>query len=199
MPLSNKVPGFIHRTLSIRKNSQTKKSRRSAPLLIVGIVLLAAVGFSVSVESRRGGWLWKSQPGVSPSKSEPAKDSTGTTAHSLNPKHSVASDPMLAPFAPTVTASKVDSLLVDVDLDGKADPGDKLKYTVTIGATGEDATGVTLTDTVDPNTTFEAGSLRTTPLARHDSYTATGNVRISIPAPVVLTNDADPDGVGPAI
>src|SRR6185369_13527363 len=106
---------------------------------------------------------------------------------------------MLAPFAPTVTATKTDSLFTDVDNDTNADPGDTLKYTVTINATGEDATGVTFTDTVDHNTTFVPGTLQTTPLARNDSYTATGNVRISVPAPGVLGNDSDPDGVGPAI
>ncbi|HEY3582719.1 MAG TPA: Ig-like domain-containing protein, partial [Pyrinomonadaceae bacterium] len=90
--------------------------------------------------------------------------------------------------------------MTDNDNDGKADPGDTLKYTVGINATGGDATGVTFTDTVDPNTTFVAGTLRTTPLARPDSYTATGNVEIQVPAGSgVLANDQDFDGVGPAI
>ena len=65
-----------------------------------------------------------------------------------------------------MTATKTDSLLVDNDIDLKADPGDTLKYTVVIGATGEDATGVTFTDTVDPNTAFVPGSIFTTPLAQ---------------------------------
>ena len=92
-------------------------------------------------------------------------------------------------LAPTVTASKTDSLFTDVDGDLQADPGDTLKYTVTINASGEDATGVTFTDTVDPNTAFVAGTLRATPVAVNDSYVATGNVRISVPAPGVLGND----------
>ncbi|HEY2964560.1 MAG TPA: Ig-like domain-containing protein, partial [Pyrinomonadaceae bacterium] len=105
----------------------------------------------------------------------------------------------MPPVAPTVTATKIDSLFTDVDLDGKADPGDTLKYTVVISASGEDATGVMFSDTVDPNTTFVAGTLMTTPLARNDSYSASGNIRITVAAPGVLANDSDPDGVGPAL
>ena len=93
-------------------------------------------------------------------------------------------------LAPTVTATKTDALFTDVDGDLQADPGDTLKYTVTISAAGEDATGVTFTDTVDPNTAFVAGSLTATPVAVNDSYAATGNVRISVPAGSgVLAND----------
>jgi Ca2+-binding RTX toxin-like protein len=98
-----------------------------------------------------------------------------------------------------VTATKTDTLLTDVDNDTKADPGDTLKYTVAIGATGMDAEGVTFNDTVDPNTTFVPGTVMTTPLARNDSYAATGNIRITVAAPGVLANDSDADGVGPAI
>ena len=100
---------------------------------------------------------------------------------------------------PTVTATKTDFLQVDNDLDLKADPGDTLRYTVVIGATGEDATGVSFSDTVDPNTTFVPGSLQTTPLARNDSFSASGNIRITVAAPGVLANDQDFDGVGPAL
>lgn len=91
--------------------------------------------------------------------------------------------------APAVTASKTDALFTDVDGDLQADPGDTLKYTVAISATGEDATGVTFSDTVDPNSAFVPGSLTATPVAVDDSYSATGNVRISISAPGVLGND----------
>ena len=91
--------------------------------------------------------------------------------------------------APTVTASKTDALFTDLDGDSLADPGDTLKYTVAITASGEDANGVTFSDTVDPNSAFVAGSLTATPVAVDDSYSATGNVRISIGAPGVLGND----------
>jgi hypothetical protein len=92
-------------------------------------------------------------------------------------------------LSPTVTASKTDSLFTDVDGDLQADPGDTLQYSVNINASGDDANGVSLTDTVDPNTTFVPGSLTATPVAVDDSYSALGNVRISVPAPGVLGDD----------
>jgi hypothetical protein len=94
-----------------------------------------------------------------------------------------------APMAPTVTATKTDSLFADADSDTQADPGDTIKYTVNISASGSDATGVTFTDNVDPNTTFVPGSLTATPVAVDDTYSALGNVRISVAAPGVLGND----------
>ncbi|HSS21263.1 MAG TPA: Calx-beta domain-containing protein [Pyrinomonadaceae bacterium] len=96
---------------------------------------------------------------------------------------------LFSPLAPIVSATKSDSLFTDVDGDLQADPGDTLKYTVNINSIGGDATGVTFTDTVDPNTAFVPGSLRATPVAVDDSYSATGNVRISVAAPGVLGND----------
>jgi Big-like domain-containing protein/Calx-beta domain-containing protein len=104
-------------------------------------------------------------------------------------RHRTAPLSLSSPLAPTVTASKADSLFTDVDGDLQADPGDTLKYTVNISASGEDATGVTFTDTVDPNTAFVAGTLRATPVAVDDTYAATGNIRISVAAPGVLGND----------
>ena len=91
--------------------------------------------------------------------------------------------------APSVVASKTDELFTDVDGDLQADPGDTLKYTVAISAMGEDATGLSFSDTVDPNSAFVPGSLTATPVAVDDGYSATGNVRISIGAPGVLGND----------
>jgi hypothetical protein len=84
-------------------------------------------------------------------------------------------------FAPTVTATKTDGLLTDIDADGKADPGDTLKYTVVIGSSLENATGVTFTDTVDANTNFLAGTLAASSVAVNDTFpvTVTGNVRIN--------------------
>src|SRR5215813_4380822 len=54
---------------------------------------------------------------------------------------------LTAPLAPTVTATKTDSLFADGDGDNQADPGDTIKYTVNISASGDTATGVTFTDT----------------------------------------------------
>jgi uncharacterized repeat protein (TIGR01451 family) len=98
-------------------------------------------------------------------------------------------------LVPTITATKADSLVIDADNDGKADPGDTLRYTVNIGATGEDATGVQFSDTVDPNTAFVAGTLAASSVAVNDTFpvTVTGNVRINsanLAAPFsVTTND----------
>ena len=96
---------------------------------------------------------------------------------------------------PSITATKRDTLTGDVNNDGIANPGDTLTYTVTITNNGTtDATDVVFTDTPDNNTTVVPGSVRATPIAVDDSYTATGNVRISAAAPGLLANDNDPEG-----
>ncbi len=100
-------------------------------------------------------------------------------------------------LAPLVTATKTDALAVDNDGDNNADPGDTLMYSVTITNSGSmDATGVVLSDTIDPNTTLVSGSLNTSPLAVDDAYAnAIGNTRFTINAVNgVLANDSDPDG-----
>src|ERR1041385_7194844 len=134
MPLDEKGPGFIRRTL--RKYSELTRTNRIATLLIAVVALTTAIAFSVSVNSRAGGWLRKSQPS-SPSKAaEPTKNSTAPLASASAHRPLGANAAMLAP---TVTATKADSLFTDGDNDAKADPGDTLKYTVTIGASGMDA------------------------------------------------------------
>jgi len=81
-------------------------------------------------------------------------------------------------YALTVTATKTDTL-VDSDSDGKADPGETIKYTVAINASGGDATGVTYTDTIDSNTTL-SGSVAVSPVGVDDTFpvTVVGNVSI---------------------
>ena len=98
-------------------------------------------------------------------------------------------------LAPGITATKTDMIFTDVDGDGRADPGDTLKYTVTINNGGTDATGLKFTDTLDPNLTLVGGSVNTSPIAVDDpGYTATGNVRITQSAASgLLVNDIDPD------
>lgn len=152
-------------------------------LSIAATVLLAVTAVVVSVHS--------SGP-RSARADNPAEKSRMNSQGDLKTKptaaaHSVAVP--LAPLAPIVTASKSDSLANDVDGDLQADPGDTLKYTVNLNSIGGDATGLTFTDTVDPNTMFVGGSLTATPVAVDDSYTATGNIRISVAAPGVLGND----------
>ena len=96
---------------------------------------------------------------------------------------------------PAITATKKDVLTGDVNGDGIANPGDTLTYTVKITNSGTtDATGVVFSDTPDGNTTLVPGSVTSTPIAVDDTYTATGNVRISVPAPGLLGNDSDPEG-----
>src|SRR5215217_633214 len=191
MPLDDNRPGFIRKTLNFRNRKFSKN--KSATLLIAFIALVTAIAFSVSVKSRSGQWLLGSQPSApSSSKPEPVQTSTSAPA-------SVASHRPLGPNAamlvPTVTATKTDALFTDVDVDGKADPGDTIKYTVNIGATGEDATGVQFSDTVDPNTAFVGGTLAASPVGVNDTFpvTVTGNVRInsaSLAAPFsVVSND----------
>src|ERR1051325_9739122 len=110
--------------ISFRKNSKlTKSTRHVLPLLIAGVALLAAVVFSVSVESRRGAWLWKAQPSTSPTDSGAAKVASKPNTHSnvLSTKSSLGPGPRLASsVAPVVTATKADSF-VGGDGDGKGD------------------------------------------------------------------------------
>jgi uncharacterized repeat protein (TIGR01451 family) len=110
-------------------------------------------------------------------------------------------DMSLAPLsAPLISATKTDALVADTNGDGTAGSGDTLRYTVQISNSGAAAAlGLMFADTIDPNTTLVNGSLKTTPLARNDSYNASGNIQISIPAPGLLSNDLDPDGNTPGL
>jgi uncharacterized repeat protein (TIGR01451 family) len=99
-----------------------------------------------------------------------------------------AFDPLSPPSA-VISATKTDSF-PDPNNDGQAEPGDTITYNVNVSNTGAtDATGVTFSDTIDPNTTFVPGSLKVSPLAFADSYNATKDVALTISAPGVLAND----------
>lgn len=98
---------------------------------------------------------------------------------------------------PTLAATKVDALTADGDMDGLADPGDTLTYTITITNPGGEALTVDLADAVDGNTTLVPGSVRATPIAKGDQYRTVGNVSLQVdgtPWPALLANDDDPDG-----
>ena len=102
-----------------------------------------------------------------------------------------------APQAVSITASKTDSILVDVDSDTNADPGDTLRYTIVVANSGStDALNTLFTDvTDDTEVTVVGGSLRATPIGTNDTYSVIGNTHITHPAGTgVLANDLDPDG-----
>lgn len=99
-------------------------------------------------------------------------------------------NPAAAPATTIVSATKADSWDDSATPDGKAEPGQTITYDVNVSNSGAaDATGVTFTDTIDPNTTLVPGSLRVSPLAFADSYSSTVNTPLSVAAPGVLVND----------
>ena len=106
----------------------------------------------------------------------------------------------LAPSAAVVITSPplVDSLQVDVDSDGKADPGDTLGYTLRVENTGDTtASNVALSLPLDANTSLVAGSVKATPMAANDTFSALGNTTLTIgTASGVLSNDIDPNDTG---
>jgi uncharacterized repeat protein (TIGR01451 family) len=64
--------------------------------------------------------------------------------------------------APAVSSTKTDTLFTDVDQDGAISPGDILLYIITIRNSGNTAaTGITLSDILDSNTTLVAGTVQT--------------------------------------
>ncbi|MCA1635797.1 MAG: cadherin-like domain-containing protein, partial [Acidobacteria bacterium] len=100
--------------------------------------------------------------------------------------------PVPLAIAPNITATKVDSY---PSSPNPAQPGETITYSVQITNNGSTATNVTLTDTVDPNTTIVPNSAGATPIATDDTFTAFGNVRISTAngAANLLANDNNPN------
>ena len=73
-------------------------------------------------------------------------------------------DPTITPIegAPLVEAYKSDAILIDNNGDGLANPGDSLRYTVTMDNSGtRPATAVIFTSGVDPHTDLVVGSVTT--------------------------------------
>ena len=98
--------------------------------------------------------------------------------------------------APNITATQADTFTPNGA--GRATPGNNITYGVQINNTGGAAATNTKINLPTPtNTTLVATSIRTTCLAINDTYSALGNVSITIPAGTgVLANDTDPDNLG---
>jgi uncharacterized repeat protein (TIGR01451 family) len=78
---------------------------------------------------------------------------------------SVADTPAAAQTA-RLTFTKAAALANDLDGDGEAELGDTLRYTIVLAnRAAQDIAGVTLDDSLDPQTTLVPQSLSTTPLA----------------------------------
>ena len=108
--------------------------------------------------------------------------------------------PLSEMSAQVITVTKQDSLVKDATNNMKADPGDSLRYKITIAVSGDTAKNVMLdTMNFDPNLTLDASSVHISPLARKDSFDAIGNVGLNVlAANGLLQNDVDIDNLAPA-
>jgi uncharacterized repeat protein (TIGR01451 family) len=91
-------------------------------------------------------------------------------------------DPTRTPIVrlPLVDALKTDTLLIESDSDGMAEPGDTLRYTIEVANTGQgDATNVVFTDEPDSNTTLVVGSVTTSQGTVTSGNTA-GNTTVGV-------------------
>ena len=105
---------------------------------------------------------------ASPSSSSRSRTTSSNAAPAPAP---AVPAPVAAPLVPDISATKVDSF-PDPDADGKAAPGETITYDVNITNNGTDASGVNFTDTIDSNTTLVPGSLKVSPLAYADTFSA---------------------------
>src|SRR5712691_11419531 len=103
----------------------------------------------------------------------------------------------LSPMAGSVTATMTATIAND-DGDNKIDPTngvpattERIDYSVTLSNTsGSDATGLAFNPTLDPHTTFVAGSIQSTPVA-FDHATVSTNEDTAV---VITLQGQDPDG-----
>lgn len=79
-----------------------------------------------------------------------------------------------------ITLTKTDTL-IDLDGDGLADPGETIRYTLTIANTnGFPVANLQLLDVLDANTTLVNGTLNVSPLAVNDAYETVGNTLLEV-------------------
>ena len=100
--------------------------------------------------------------------------------------------------AQTIVPTQTDEIIIDNGTSGKADPGDRIRYKVTIQNTGGPSGNNTQLNIVpDPRTAFVPGTFRSSPLALPDAYTCIGNVGLNVPAANgVKVNDFDDNTAG---
>ncbi len=101
-------------------------------------------------------------------------------------------------IGPSLTAGKRDLDLANAPIAAPVLEGATFKYQITVAAQNGLVDNVDLSDTVDPNTTLNAASVRATPVAVDDSYITLGHVGRTVAAPGLLANDFDPDNNGAA-
>ena len=100
-----------------------------------------------------------------------------------DPATAVANDPTrdIVGALPLLDAQKTVSLEVDVNGDGILNPGDTLRYTITISNSGvQPATDVVLNDPVPVNTTFVPGSTTVDAVPQADSAGLPASVDIDL-------------------
>src|SRR5262245_12225968 len=131
-----------------RPDLSSHKSRRTKRILIITLgsaLALGGVAFSTSASlGAKLGWENGSKPEIvhQPQARNSARngDLLRFAGIAKPARTSSATSPAPAAMAPTVTATKTDSLFADGDSDNQADPGDTIKYTVNITSTGDTAT-----------------------------------------------------------
>lgn len=120
--------------------------------------------------SMRPGALSATQSSIEKSQPTQTQSETQAANEHSSPQNFLS---WLLPLGPTVTATMQD---LDAGGDGKADLGEIVNYQAVVSNTGtSDATGVTFAPTIDPNTTYNAGSLHASPIAFNDTYNWVGN------------------------
>ncbi|MBK8831718.1 MAG: cadherin-like domain-containing protein [Saprospiraceae bacterium] len=90
-------------------------------------------------------------------------------------------------------ATLTDALIIDNGVNGKAEPGDRIRLTATISNTqSADYEGMQIVLNNDPRVTFVTASFKSTPVAVNDLYAGTLNTILTVTmANGVLQNDFD--------